>query len=129
MSPQLPNLTPILGFTTSVWLPTAQEISNISQANPCVVTTTNNHNFQEGIYVRIFLPSPNFGMQPLNQQIFPATILSPTTFSIPVDTRTFNPFVSVSGQSAQALPSGEGSLTLENAITNITTVPPHAPLG
>lgn len=124
MSPQLPNLTPVLGFPTSVWLPTNQEISNISQANPCVITTTNNHNFQDGIYVRIFLPSPNFGMQPLNERIFPATVLSPTTFSIPVDTRAFNPFASVSRQSAQALPSGEGSLTLENTLANITTVRP-----
>jgi len=129
LSPQLPNLTPILGYATSVWSPTAQTISAISQASPCVITTTNNHDFQDGIYVRIFLPSPAFGMRQLNEKIFPATILSSNSFSIPVDSRGFEPFAAVAGQSAQALPSGEGSLTLENTITNITTVPPNAPLG
>jgi hypothetical protein len=129
MSAQLPNLTPILGYPTSVWNPTAQEISNISQSNPCVIITSNNYNFQAGIYVRIFLPSPFFGMQQLNGKIFPATLLSANTFSIPVDSRGFAPFATVTGQIAQALPSGEGSLTLENTIANVTTVPPNAPLG
>ena len=129
MTAQLPNLTPILGYPTSVWQPNNQEISNISQSNPCVITTSNPNNFQAGIYVRIFLPSVAFGMQQLNEQIYPATILSSTTFSIPVDSRNFQPFSAVSGQSAQALPSGEGSLTLQNTIKNVTVVPPNAPLG
>jgi hypothetical protein len=129
MSAQQPNLTPILGFATSVWNPTSQTISNITQSDPCVITTTNNFNFEEGIYVRIFLPSSEFGMRELNGKIFPATILSPNTFSIPVDSRGFAPFAPVIGQTAQVLPSGQGSLTLANTITNITTVPPNAPLG
>lgn len=124
MTAQLPNLTPVLGYPTSLWEPNNHYIQNITQSFPAVVQTVTPHNFKAGIYVRIFLPSPRLGMAQLNQKIFPATILSTTTFSIPVDTRGFEPFTPVVGQEAQALPSAEGSLTLENTLVNATIVVP-----
>jgi len=58
-------------------------ISSITQANPCVITTSSNHNLSTGGIVRIHVPK-NFGMTPLNNGLFSVTVLSPTTFSLQV---------------------------------------------
>lgn len=56
-------------------------ISAISQANPCVVTTSTNHNLTTGQVVRTHVPQ-NYGMVELNQKQFSITVLTPTTFSL-----------------------------------------------
>jgi hypothetical protein len=56
-------------------------ISAITQANPCVVTTSSNHNLVTGNIVRLHVPM-NYGMFPLNNGLFSVTVLSQISFSI-----------------------------------------------
>lgn len=76
-------------------------ISGISQANPCVVSTSQNHNLVTGQVVRLHVP-PAFGMFPLNNGAFSVTVLSNTSFSIQytqvppgldVDSRNYPAFI------------------------------------
>jgi len=61
--------------------PPRSAISGITQANPCVVSTSANHNLTTGQVVRIHVPK-NYGMTPLNNGLYSVTVLSPTTFSL-----------------------------------------------
>ena len=100
------------------FVPSARIIQSITQANPAVVTTTQPHGYDQGLYVRIDLPG-KFGMRQLNFQVFLITVLSPTTFSIPINTTNFDAFTtSGQKQSPQAIPVAEVALTLENAEKN-----------
>lgn len=56
-------------------------ISSITQANPCVIATSSNHNLSTGQIVRIHVPQ-NYGMVNLNNKTFSVTVLSTSTFSI-----------------------------------------------
>ena len=90
------------------WLPPANTITAITRANPAVVTTGTAHGYQTGFNIRIVLPFPyalSFGMYQINEAIGTIIVLSPTTFSISIDTRNFNPFVvGTSLQNAQTIP-------------------------
>lgn len=92
-------------------LPAQKVISSITQAFPCVVTTTTNHGYATGQQVRIFFPysyEKLFGMYQINNLIGFITVLSDTTFSLPIDTRNFNAFtVGTTVQNAQVLPIGD----------------------
>lgn len=108
-------------MTISTWTPLRQEISNITNANPGVVTTVDDHGYLNGLYVRIVLPA-NFGMQQVNSNIYLITVLSPTTFSIDVDTTTYDAFtLGSSNQVPQVIPVGEVALTLANVERNTLT--------
>lgn len=63
------------------FVPSQVGISAITQANPAVVTTVAIHNLTTGQIVRLYVPQ-NYGMFPLNNQLYSVTVLSPTTFSI-----------------------------------------------
>lgn len=61
-------------------------VSSITQADPCVVTTTAAHGFQDGQLVRITdlgsdMPTAR-GMDQLNNNRYAITVLSTTTFSL-----------------------------------------------
>lgn len=106
-----------------VYQPAMRLISAISNGNPAVVTTTFNHNYITGTIVRLDIP-PADGMQPLNGELFPITVTSPTTFTIPIDTTNLGPFAipDVSyhiNTAAQVVPVGEISSTLTAATVNI----------
>lgn len=77
----------------STWTPPSQIIAGISNANPGVVTTAQTNDFLTGLFVRLVLPG-NFGMPEVNENVYEIEILSPNTFSIPVDTTNFTPFAS-----------------------------------
>ena len=81
-------------------------IAGVTQADPCVVTTTLAHGFQTDQIVRItdlgiIGPGvPARGMNELNNNRFLITVLSPTTFSLrdpitdePIDSTTFPAWV------------------------------------
>ena len=93
------------------WLPAANTITSITQANPAVVTTGTDHGYQTGFNVRIVLPFPyakSFGMIQINEQIGTITVLSSNTFSINIDTRGYDAFtVGTTLQSAQVIPIGQ----------------------
>lgn len=113
--PPIPPLPPVV----AVFVPMIALISNISNANPAVVTTTANNNYLPGLYVRITIPYTGC-MDQLAGTIWPITILSPTTFSIPVNTTNYIPFVDLSPvQQAQVVPVSEYTGTLVNAVDNI----------
>lgn len=61
--------------------PSRSPISAITKANPCVISTSVNHNLTTGQVVRIHVPK-NYGMYELNNQIFIISVLSATTFSL-----------------------------------------------
>ena len=111
-------------MTISTWAPTSQTITDITRANPGVVTTAQSHGFLPGLYVRIDMnPTPSlFGMTQVNNQIYLITPLASNTFSIDADTTNFDTFIAVTNpQSPQAIPVGETALTLENLEHNTLT--------
>lgn len=114
-------------LASPIYQPAMRLISNITQANPAVITTTQNHLYVSGTIVRIDIPpftggNTNTGMQQMNQQFGPITVLSPTTFSIPIDSTQFAAFVAGSTQFPQAVPIGELTEQLNAAVQN-TLVP------
>ena len=112
--PPIPQPPPdVTDFT-----PKMRQISNITRANPAVVTTDEDHGYLPGLYVRITIPYTGC-MDQINGKIYPITILSDTTFSVPVDSRNFFPFVASATQSAQSVPVSEYTGTLVNAVDNI----------
>ena len=118
LPPELPNVT------ISTWSPTSKVITNITKANPGVVTTSQSHGFLDGLYVRIDMqPIPSlFGMTQVNGQIYLITVLSPTTFSLNSDTSNFDSFIAVTvPQAPQAIPVAEVATTLRNAEQNTLT--------
>lgn len=71
-----------------IFQPAMREITAITQANPIVVTTSFDHDYFTGDIVRIVIPI-NQGMRELNQRYAPIIVLSPTTFSMPIDGTAF----------------------------------------
>lgn len=63
------------------FIPSRSAISDITQANPAVVTTATPHNLTTGQIVRIHVPK-NYGMSELNQLALSITVLSSNTFSL-----------------------------------------------
>lgn len=109
-------------MTISTWAPLSNIITSITNSNPGVVTTATNHGYQEGIYVRLNIV-PGDGMPEVSGQVFLATILSNTEFSIDTDTTNYTPFsTSNPKQVSQVIPVGEVASTLRNAERN--TLPP-----
>ncbi len=112
----------ILAFQYPVFQPAMRIISGITNDFPAVVTTTFNHQYINGIVIRLIVP-PGYGMVEANQLFGTIVVLSDTTFSIDIDTRYFNQFVVPMGpnsnQSSQAIPFGEDNATLLAAYTNV----------
>lgn len=111
-------------MTISTWAPSSYIITNITQANPGVVTTNQPHGYLDGLYVRIDMqPKPSlFGMVQVSGNVYLITVLSPTTFSINVDTSNFDPFIAITTpQAPQVIPVGEVANTLRNAEMNTLT--------
>ena len=82
----------VLAQTSPTYQPAMRIIQSITQANPAVITTTFDHNYQDGDIVRIDIARGG-GMQQIDKQKGVVTVLSPTSFSVPIDSRTFDAFV------------------------------------
>jgi len=111
-------------FTPRAYEPGARIVTNVTAANPGVVTTNINHNYQTGDRVRIIIPAIS-GMVELDQQVVTVTRLTATTFSIGVDTTAYTAFAwPTSAQAAagvlrpQVIPVGETGQDLSDAIDN-----------
>lgn len=111
-------------FTPRAFEPGARVITDITAANPGVITTNINHFFQTGDRVRIIVP-PISGMVELNNQLVTVTRLTATTFSIGVDTIGFTAFAwPTSVQAAagvlrpQVIPVGDTGQDLSAAMDN-----------
>lgn len=111
-------------MTTSTWAPQSSIITNITQANPGVVTTSQPHGFLDGLYVRIDMqPQPSlFGMTQVSGKVYLITVLSDSTFSIDTDTTNYDAFVALTDpQAPQAIPVAEVASTLRNSQKNTLT--------
>lgn len=107
-----------------IFQPAMRLISAITQNNPAVVTTTFAHQYITGTIVRLDIPIAD-GMQEANQLFGPISVLSDTTFSIPIDSTNFFPF-SIPGSPsphvntcAQVVPIGEVNKILAAAVQNV----------
>jgi hypothetical protein len=105
-----------------LFIPASRDVVAITQANPAVVTTSFDHGYLSQWIVRIVVPN-GFGMTNLNDLTFPITVLSPTTFSIPINTSGFTAFsVPTSpkfGTPAQCIPIGEEAALLSGSFRNV----------
>ncbi len=101
-----------------VFQPALRVISNISAANPCVITTTFAHNYLSTDAVKIFLPR-GFPMQQLNNAHGLITVIDSTSFYFPYDTTIIDAFADPgNGQNAQVVPHGENTNTVAGAVHN-----------
>lgn len=111
------------------FIPNLQYITNITRANPAVVTFLDNTNFTVAEWISFRIPPAN-GMIQLNNQKAQIISLTPNTATIAVDTTNFYPFISVSDPQVPcvAVPAGSGiihgttTVTLEDAFDNEPTL-------
>lgn len=130
------------------FIPDRTLITDITQANPAVVTCDSDHNITTGQVVRLNIPMA-YGMQELNNTLAQVTYLSDTTFSIQkrhvpenidIDSTTFQAFVNAGTGTPAAFVSvgsaptkatntyvqllrGDAVTTLEDQIVNNSTTP------
>lgn len=109
------------------FIPSAQTITAITNANPGVVTTALAHGYASDEYIRIvFPPTSNFGMSQVNNVVFLITVLSPTTFSINTDTTNYDVFaIGSNKQVPQVIPVAEVALTLTGVEKNNLNIIPE----
>jgi len=101
-----------------VYQPAVRTVSNITQANVGVFTTTVDHNYTDTDIVTVFIPS-GFGMSQINNMKGRVTVIDATSFSLPIDTRTFDAFaVANNGQLAQSIPDGQLNSTTRGPVYN-----------
>lgn len=107
--------------------PLANIITAITNASPAVITTLMPHGYRPGNIVRV-VTEFNGTMLEINGKSGLATILSPTTLSIPVDSRDYGAFTYFTEWTnvAQVIPIAEVNVTLQNAEQNIG---PNNPLA
>jgi len=107
--------------------PAMRNILSITQANPCVITTTydginpGNHDYITGTILRLYVPN-NFGMVQANWVIGTITVLNATQFSFPLDTTYFDVFAAPAVAAftpAQCVAIGEDAHILTAAFMNV----------
>lgn len=117
-----------LALTSSIinnFVPNRQQVSAITNANPAVVTTTQNHGYLTGLFVRFYFPV-NFGMNQLNGNVYEIAVLSPTTFALNVDSTNFDVFSNTSTtQVPEVIPVGEEADSLKQAVKNNQNIIPE----
>lgn len=112
MSGQIVVPTPgsvLQGPILSDFVPKAKFIASVSNAERAVVTTTTDHGYDDGIYVRIEVP-PTYGMHLYDQSKI--VLLSTTSFVTAINTLNMDAFVApslyppVGFTPAQCIPMG-----------------------
>lgn len=101
--------------------PAMRFISGITQTNPIVVTTVGNHLYGTGLTVRLVVPVP-YGMYQADGLTGEIVVLSPTTFTMPIDGTNFNAFMTPLGYQptqSQVVPFAEDALILSQAERNV----------
>lgn len=114
-------------FVSPTYLPAYRLISNITNSNPAVVTTTIDHGYSTGLIVRLKMPS-GIGMYQANNLTGTITVTGSNTFTIPIDTTNFDSFIVYDPNHsanqhvnicALAVPIGEDSAILSQATRNV----------
>lgn len=99
-------------------------IESITNGFPAQITTTFDHQYLDGLIVRLTIPE-GFGMQQADKLTGTITVTGATTFLIDIDTTNFDPFVipsftaGVSYTCPQVIPIAEVAQTLKNATQNV----------
>lgn len=105
-----------------IYQPAMRVIAAITNAFPVSITTTFNHQYTSGLIIRIDIPN-GLGMEQLNQQYAPILVTGDTTFTMPIDSTFYTPFMvptQNSGyQDAQSVPIGEISSIIYAATQNV----------
>lgn len=106
-----------------IYQPAMRIIDSITNAFPCVVTTSFDHDYITGTIVRLDI-APGYGMAQANQQFGPITVTSSTTFSMPIDTTWYDAFAApvtypLTAQKSQCVPFGEVNEILTAATVNV----------
>lgn len=114
-------MSEIVSLTSPTYEPSMKVISAITQANPCAVTTTTDHLYGTGMYVKFFFPVPIFGMKQINGKQGKITVTGATTFTVDIDSTQFDAFSVPVGnrQYPQCLPTAEENSTLQFATHNV----------
>lgn len=109
-------------------LPTFQRamrlVTNITQAEEAVVTTSFAHQYETGDIVRLYVPK-GWGMIQANKLQGEIIVINSTTFSISINTLLFDAFVTPPDPSPlvngvpQAVPVGENNRKLTSATQNV----------
>ena len=100
-------------------------VDSITNANPGIVTTTTNHGYASGLYVRFFFPL-DVGMNQLSDKIAKITKINDTSFSIGIDTTNFDLYSPVgTSQLAQVIPIAEDADSLTQAKQNGGNIVPE----
>ena len=103
--------------------PMYAEIAAITNSDPAIVTTTNDHFFRDGDAIRMIVP-PEFGMTQLNGRIFSILVVSGVSFAlfhtlqpapVPLNSLDLDAYIAATGQIPQiAQAICVGSLPIEN---------------
>jgi len=110
--------------------PAMRNILSITQDTSCLITTTfdgvnpGNHLYITGVILRLYIPD-GFGMTQANYLTSAITVVSPSTFTMNINTLNFDPFVIPNanpghyGTPAQCVPVGEITSSLLSAEQNV----------
>jgi hypothetical protein len=80
-------------FNSGTYTPAINDLDAITQANPALVTTVDDHNYVINQQVQFFIP-PQWGMRQLNQlKGYVQTIPESDEFTVNIDTSQFDAFV------------------------------------
>lgn len=72
--------------------PAMRLIDSISKSNPAIVTTNIDHDYVTGQIMRLNIPD-DYGMRQINGFAGPITVLTADTFSMDIDTTTYDSFL------------------------------------
>lgn len=106
-----------------IYQPAMRLIDDVTQDYPAQVTTTFAHDYVDGMIVRLYIPN-DVGMWQLNRQKSAITVTGDATFTIDIDTRTYDAFAIPSNPRRhqkvcpQVIPIGEVTSTFEAAMHN-----------
>lgn len=110
----------------TIQIPSSLLITGITNAYPMVVTAsvnsmTSSNTYIVGQLVRLFIPR-SYGMQQANQLTGQITAISGLSFSLDIDSRQFDTFVTPSGnveQPASFSPAGSRNLQYDNTMGKV----------
>ena len=112
-----------LAIQYPIFQPAMRVINAITNSDPAVITTSFPHQYTTGMVVRLNIPQ-GYGMLQADQLYGPITVLSDTTFSMPINSTDYDIFsvpiaFPFSSQYAQVTVIGEVNRMLSAAERNV----------
>lgn len=102
-----------------VYQPAMRVITNISNANPCVITTSFANNYFDTDIVTLYIDKAWGDFSQLNEMVGQIKPITSTTFYFPADTTLLGTFTDPNnGQFAQVIATSENVNTVYGATVN-----------